>query len=237
MELHEALYTTRAMRRVKPDPIPHDVQARILDAAVRAPSGGNTQGWRFLLVDDPAVKDALGPLYREAMDTLWKTLYAPRVAAAAADPDSAESRSFLAVQRSSQWLADNFERVPMFLFGFARHDPSGGSIFPAVWSAMLAARAEGVGTALTAVLGMAHRDAVMEILGVPEGQGWHMACCVSFGYPTGTWGVAPRIPAHEVAYRNTWDTPIGFEIPQPLWPADTAHIPVAPAAGIEGEAK
>lgn len=238
MDLHEALYTTRAMRRVTPDPIPHDVQARILDAAVRAPSGGNTQGWRFLVVDDPALKGALGPLYREAMEVLWKTLYAPRVAAAAADPDSAQSRSFEAVRRSSQWLADNFERVPMFLFGFVRHDPTGGSIFPAVWSAMLAARAEGVGTALTAVLGMAHRDAVMEILGVPADEGWHMACCVSFGYPTGTWGVAPRTAAHEVAYRNTWGAPIGFETARPLWPADgAAYVSAAAAADVEGDTK
>jgi len=51
MELHEALYTTRALRRVKKDPIPEDVQKRILDAAVRAPTGGNAQSWRFLLLD------------------------------------------------------------------------------------------------------------------------------------------------------------------------------------------
>ena len=61
MDLHEALYTTRAMRRVLPDPIPADVQARILDAAIRAPSGGNQQNWRFLLVDDQAVKAGSAP--------------------------------------------------------------------------------------------------------------------------------------------------------------------------------
>ena len=53
MDLSEALYTTRAMRRVRSDPIPVEVQARILDAAIRAPTGGNSQNWRFLLVDDP----------------------------------------------------------------------------------------------------------------------------------------------------------------------------------------
>ncbi|GCD98938.1 nitroreductase family protein [Embleya hyalina] len=231
MELHEALYSTRAMRRVAPDPIPTTVQARILDAAVRAPSGGNAQAWRFLLVDDPGVKGRLGPLYREAMAALWTTVYAPRVAAAEADPGSAESRSFVRMRRSSQWLADNFEQVPLFLFGFARHDPTGGSIFPAVWSAMLAARAEGVGGALTAVLGIAHRDAVADVLGVPAGEGWHMACCVSFGYPTGTWGVAPRTPAHEVAYRNTWGEPVGFEVPAPLWPAAGAAYTPTDVAG------
>ena len=56
MDLFEALYTTRAMRRVKPDPIPVEVQAKILDAAIRAPSGGNMQSWRFMLVDDDALK-------------------------------------------------------------------------------------------------------------------------------------------------------------------------------------
>ena len=91
MDVHEALYTTRAMRRVRPDPIPEDVQARILDAAVRAPSGGNTQGWRFLLVDDPEVKAKLGPLYRNGTERLWTEVYADRVAAVAADPDDPDN--------------------------------------------------------------------------------------------------------------------------------------------------
>ena len=56
MDAYEALYTTRAMRKLKKDPIPTSVQMKILDAAIRAPSGGNAQGWRFLIVDDPAVK-------------------------------------------------------------------------------------------------------------------------------------------------------------------------------------
>src|SRR6478736_2543394 len=67
MDIYEALYTTRAMRRIKPDPIPTDVQQRILDAAVRAPTGGNTQNWRFLVVDDPGVRASLGPVYRRCL--------------------------------------------------------------------------------------------------------------------------------------------------------------------------
>src|SRR5262249_15967800 len=62
MELTEALYTTRAMRRITDQPIAQDVQARILDAAIRVPSAGNTQRWRFLVVDDPDVKAQLGPI-------------------------------------------------------------------------------------------------------------------------------------------------------------------------------
>src|SRR5215207_3981693 len=152
MELVEALYTTRAMRRVTDKPIPQDVQARILDAAVRAPSGGNAQHWRFLVVDDSEVKAQLGPIYRECMDMLWVGPYAAQIAAAEADPDSKESQQFLRIRRSAQHLADHVEDYPMLLFGFAQHDPSGGSIYPALWNAMLAARGEGVGAALTSAM-------------------------------------------------------------------------------------
>src|SRR5919199_6780201 len=68
MDLYEALYTTRAMRRLKRDPIPFAAQARILDAAIRAPHIG--EGWRFILVDDPAIKAQLAPLYRQGMERL-----------------------------------------------------------------------------------------------------------------------------------------------------------------------
>jgi nitroreductase len=217
MDVYEALYTTRAMRRVRPDPIPLDVQARILDAAVRAPSAGNTQLWRFLFVDDPEVKAKLGPLYRDSISQLWATVYADRLAAVEATPDSAASIQTAKVVRSAQHLADHFEDVPLYLFAFVQYDPSGGSIYPAVWSAMLAARAEGVGTSFTTVLGYFHGSESLEILGVPGDEGWLNACCVSFGYPTGRWGVAPRRQAHKVAFRNGWGTPVGFEVPEPLW--------------------
>jgi nitroreductase len=214
MDVFEALYTTRAMRRVKPDPIPMEVQQRILDAAVRAPSGGNTQNWRFLLVDDPQVKDRLGPLYRDGLGRLFEGHYNHLRERAEAVGDT----QTLKVLRSAQYLADNFEGYPLLLFAFTRNDPSGGSIFPSVWSAQLAARAQGVGTALTSVLGIFHAAETMKVLGVPEGKGWTLACTVTFGYPTGRWGVAPRRPAHEVSYRNRWDEPVGFTIPEPLWP-------------------
>jgi len=217
MDIYEALYTTRAMRRVRPDPIPQDVQARILDAAIRAPSGGNAQGWRFLLVDDHGVIARLAPLYRDAIGTLWETFYRENLEKARSAPDDPESVSLLRVQASAQYLADHFEDVPLLLFAFSRGDPTGGSIFPAIWSAQLAARAQGVGSALTSVLGIFHPQETLQILGVPDNKGWAMACCVSFGYPRGRWGVAPRRPAHEVAYRNQWGTGLGFEIPEPLW--------------------
>jgi nitroreductase len=216
MELFEALYTTRAMRRVTDEPIPEEVQRQILDAAIRAPSGGNAQNWRFLLVDDPEVRSRLAPLYRECRDLLWAGYYRPRVEAAEADPDAAESIEFMKVKRSADWLADHFEVYPLLLFAFCQHDPTGGSIYPAVWSAQLAARAHGVGSSLTSML-MFKNAEVFEVLGVPAEEGWIMSACVTFGYPTGRWGVAPRQPAHMVSYRNHWAQPVGFEVEQPMW--------------------
>ncbi len=67
------------------------------------------------------------------------------------------------------------------------------------------------------MLGFFHPAEVTEILEVPTEDGWLQACMVSFGYPTGRWGVAPRRPVHEVSYRNRWGGDLGFEIPEPLW--------------------
>jgi nitroreductase len=217
MDLYEALYTTRAMRRVKPDPIPLDAQQRIMDAAIRAPSGGNAQGWRFLWVDDPALKAKLGPIYRDCLSRLWTTIYKDRVEHAEKNPDAPGSAGFRRMRASAIWLGDNFETYPLILFAYGQGDPSGGSIFPAVWSAQLAARAEGVGTALTSVFAFRIAE-VNALLGVPEGKGWNFSACVTFGYPTGKWGVAPRVPAHKVMHRNTWGQALGFTIDQPLWP-------------------
>jgi len=195
-----------------------DVQERIMDAAVRAPTGGNTQNWRFMLVDDDAVLAQLGPIYRRCMEQLWKTIYKERLEIANADPEDPENKQMLAVQRSAQHLANHFEQYPLLLFSFVQFDPSGGSIFPATWSAMLAARAEGVGSSLTSVF-FFELDPVLEILGVPKDEGWLFSSCVTMGYPTGVWGVAPRRPVHEVSFRNRWGTDVGFEIDQPLWPS------------------
>jgi nitroreductase len=217
MDVYEALYTTRAMRRVRPDPIPEAVQAKILDAAIRAPTGGNAQNWRFLLVDDADVMAGLGPIYRECLSLLWGSIYKSQVDAANAAPDEPANVQFLKVQRSAQHLADHFEEYPLLLFSFVEFDPTGGSIHPATWSAMLAARAEGVGSSMTSVF-MFQLDAVLDILAVPKDEGWIFSSCVTFGYPTGRWGVAARRPVDEVSFRNRWGSPVGFAVPEPLWP-------------------
>ena len=234
MDIAEALYTTRAMRRVKPDPIPDEVQQRILDAAIRAPSGGNTQNWRFLLVDDPAVKARIGPLYRDASASSGR----PSTRTASSRPPPIPTRRTPArcwrcsARRSGSPTTSRTCRSSCSRF--IQHDPSGGSIYPAVWSAQLAARAEGVGSSLTSVLGFFHPSEVAEILEVPTEDGWLQACMVSFGYPTGRWGVAPRRPVHEVSYRNRWGGDVGFEIPEPLWPGELGRELTRVSATLPG---
>jgi nitroreductase len=204
MELSEALYTTRAMRRVKPDPIPLDAQSRIMDAAIRAPNGGNDQGWRFLLVDDTELRNQLGVLYRVAFGQLMETRYADAAATIAAAPEAPESIRLERMLRSGRYLAEHFQDVPLIMFAFQRGDVTGLSLYPAVWSAMLAAREHGVGSALTSVLSMFAAEPTARLLGVPEGQGWKHRCAVTFGYPLGRWGVAERKPMTDVTYRNHW---------------------------------
>ncbi|MFP4073586.1 MAG: nitroreductase family protein [Actinomycetota bacterium] len=213
MDLSEALYTTRAMRRVRPDPSPDEVVAKILDAAIRAPSGGNAQNWRMIVVSDALVREKLGSLYREGYSHIQETLYVGRREAAAERGDE----SALRVVRSSDWLAENFEQVPVWILFLNRNDPSGASIYPAVWNAMLAARGEAVGTCLTTILGIYRSAEVFDLLGIPTDKGWQLAAAVSCGYPLGRWGLAKRRPVEEVTFSNGWSQPLEFEVNGPLW--------------------
>jgi nitroreductase len=209
MDIYEALYTTRAMRRLKPDPIPYDVQARILDAAIRAPHIG--EGWRFILVDDLAIKSQLAPLYRQGFERMvggpLEVVFADVL-----KTDTQMGR----MMRSGLHLADHFAEVPLLLIGFGK-TRDGAGIYPALQNAMLAARAEGIGATLTGFLQSFFANEVMEILGVPKDDGWYMHGVVPMGYPLGKWGVGARKPVHEVAARNSWQGDLGFTVPEPLW--------------------
>lgn len=210
MDIYEALYTTRAMRRLKPDPIPTEAQARILDAAIRAPNIG--EGWRFLLVDDAAIKAQLAPLYLQAFARLVGGNLDPFLnQLAQADPALGRAA------RSGIHLARHFAEVPLLLIGFGR-TKEGSGIYPALWSAMLAARAEGIGSTLTGMLQSYFAEEVFDILGAPKDAGWILHGVVAMGYPAGRWGVGKRKPVHEVAARNRWDGELGFTVPEPLWP-------------------
>lgn len=209
MDIYQALYTTRAMRRLKPDPIPLDVQARILDAAIHAPT--IQEDWRFLLVDDPAIKSQLAPLYLQAFERMvggpLDQVFGPMLTS-----DTPMGRAV----RSGVHLARHFGDVPLLLIGFGR-SPGGGGVYPALWSAMLAARAEGVGSTLTAMLQTFYENEACEILGVPKDEGWRMHGIVAMGYPLGKWGVGARKPIQEVAARNRWNGELGLNVSEPLW--------------------
>jgi nitroreductase len=195
---------------MKPDPIPYDVQARILDAAIHAPHIG--EGWRFILVDEPAIKSQLAPLYRKGFERMIGG--APEeVFADVIKTNTQMGRTV----RSGLYLVSLFAEVPLLVVGFGRAR-DGGGIYPALWSAMLAARAEGIGSTLTGFLQSYFADEVMEILGAPKDDGWYMHGVVAMGYPLGRWGVGARKPVHEVAARNSWQGELGFTVPEPLWP-------------------
>jgi nitroreductase len=205
MDIYEALYTTRAMRRLKPDPIPYEAQARILDAAIRAPHIG--EQWRFILVDDPEIKSLLAPLYVQGMRQM-----AGDMIDELAKQDTPMGRT----ARSGLHLANHFAGVPLLLLGLGR-TVDGSGIYPALWSAMLAARAEGIGSTLTGFLQTYFHDEALDILGVPKDAGWRLNGVVAMGYPEGRWGVAVRTPVHQVATRNGWEGDLGFTVPEPLW--------------------
>jgi nitroreductase len=221
MDIHEALYTTRMMRRLRPDPIPLDTQARILDAAVRAPNGGNTQRWHFVAVDDPELKHEFAQLFRQGRALEYekfRTGTGPMVVPAPGADSAAHVETMRRMKGSGDYLADHFEEVPLLLFVFAIDDLGGANIYPAIWSVLLAARAEGIGGVMTMVL-RNFADEVNNLLDVPVGEGWTMSAMLTLGYPRGKWGVAAnRRPVQEVSSRNRWGASFGLAVPEPLWP-------------------
>lgn len=213
MDVREALYTTRAMRRLAPDPVPDEVLLRILDAAIRAPSAGNAHAFRFVLVRDPDTRKAVQALYRECLDELYGSRYADAAEAVrAGTADPVQQR----VTASANHLADHLHVVPVLLFAYGL--PNGASsVFPAVWSACLAARAEGLGTTMTTLL-KARRAEVDALLGRPSDSEYEMFAMIPIGRPTGRWGVAVRRPLHEMVYAERWAQPPDWACDQPLWP-------------------
>jgi len=205
MDVLEALHTTRAMRRLKPDPIPSDVVSRILDAGVRAPSPGTTQSWRFVVVDDRKVMSRLGQVWRAARDALLVVM--PNLYSSAAQASS------------SQYLHDHFDDLPLVVIGYGPQPTGATTVVPALWSMCLAARAEGIGSVFTTLLTRSEPE-VNEILGVPSDAGVHLIAAVPMGYPKGRWGIAPRQGAHEVSFANRWgEVPRWRAEPPPDFPA------------------
>jgi len=218
MDVFEALYTTRAMRRVSENPIPEDVLRQMVDAGIRAPSGSNRQGWKFILVTDQEIRNQLGNLYREAWNFYVKEFYGGTSDLGASNViDDEKAEQVIRITKSATWLSENFHKVPAMFVVLSRNDPTGSSIFPAIWSLMLAGRAHGVGTCLTTVLGMFKPEKAFEILNIPSDKGWKIDAVVTAGYPLGKWGVAKRTPVDEVTYLNTWGNKTNWNLEEPLW--------------------
>jgi nitroreductase len=202
MDFFDVVTTQRAMRRLKPDPIPEAVLRQILDAALCAPSGGNRQGWSFVVVRDAVRRARLGALYREAWGELMKVPY--YASAAAAPPESPAGRMLA----SARHLSEHLGEAPVLILACIALDPdtkanltTGASIYPAVQNLMLAARALGIGSCLTTI--HRFRDAqVKELLGIPADV--ETAALIPLGYPLGTFGRPPRRPLAEVAFADRW---------------------------------
>lgn len=197
MELAEAMSTQRAIRRLRPDPVDDEVILRCLALATRAPSGGNQQGFEFIIVRDPARKAAIGRQYRLGWSLyggVGKWLYrrTPRI------------RKIIG---AVEWQIDHWGEIPVLvvacLRGVSPPVPSilrstrYGSIYPAIQNFLLAARAEGLGAALT-TLPLWNRIAVHRILGIP----WNVepVACIPVGWPRGRYGPTTRRPVEEAVH-------------------------------------
>ena len=202
MDFFDAVTTQRAIRRLKLDSIPDAALRQIMDAAICAPSGGNRQGWSFLVVRDPAKRARLGELYREAWGELVKV---PYYASAAKEPPDSPAGKMLA---SARHLGEHLGEAPVLILACIAVDPgvapsvtTGASIYPAVQNIMLAARALGIGSCLTTI--HRFRDAqVKELLGIPPNI--ETAALIPLGYPLGKFGRPPRRPLGEVAFADRW---------------------------------
>jgi nitroreductase len=201
------LTTTRAVRK-RLDlsrPVPTDLVLECLRVAVQAPAGGNIQRWRWLLVDDPELKTGLAGLYARS--------YAPymaeqRAAVAATGREDADR-----IMASSDHLTQHLQDVPLLVIPcqLGRPEPSMtqgmlagfyGSILPAVWSFMLAARARGLGTAWT-TLHLGYEAEAGQLLGIPETVS-QVALIPTAFYTGETFQPASRRAVEEITYRNRW---------------------------------
>ncbi len=207
MDFFEVVHTQRAMRRLRSDPIPAAAIRQILEAAICAPSGGNRQGWSFIVVQDAALRARIGALYRESFAELLARTPAYQQAASA-PPDSPESKMIA----SAQHLADHMAEAPVLIAACIATDgvrpglTSGASIYPAVQNILLAARALGIGSTLTTVHHWFRHAQVKAVLGVPDDV--EVAALIPLGYPVRSFGRPPRRPVTEVTYADRWGAPM-----------------------------
>jgi len=209
--LYEAMSTLRAVRRLRPDPIEPGALMRILQAAAWAPSGGNVQPWRVVVVQDPATRQGLGDLYRPEWASYSKG--ARRGLERLQGEARAKQERML---KAADHLGEHFGDAPVILvFCFNPEHMAitdadlprasvvgGGSVYPAVQNCMLACRAEGVGCTLTTLL-CQQEDAVRSLLQIPDP--WYTCAFLPIGYPVGRGhGPISRRPVSKLAFLDGW---------------------------------
>lgn len=202
--------TTRAMRRYTDRAVSDADIETCLRAAQQAPSGGNVQPQQYLVLTDPAQRAIAAKWYRTAYDRYEASLPEPTFR------DEAAAASWRRTSTASRHLADHLDDAPVLVLFLQPVIPWGSrdeqgeldigrldaSVYPAVQNFCVAARALGLGTALTTVIRI-HADDVLEELGVPAGK-YEIAALVPVGHPSGSFGIAPRKPAAAVTHWNVW---------------------------------
>jgi len=198
MDTFESMETAIAMRYLKEDPIPRADLERLIFAATRASSPGNSQGWEFVVVDDPALKARIGEAVREGM--------AGAFANKPAGLDGVGERMY----EGAQHLATHFARVPAWILGCGRkiyppHAPQEvfmySTIYPAAQNLIVAARAMNLGAAFT-TFHMVAEPVIRDLLRIPADV--HPCVFVAVGYPERKFGRVRRKPVSEVLHWNGW---------------------------------
>jgi nitroreductase len=198
MPLGEAIFSQRSIRKFRPDPISMDDLRLMLEAAVRAPSGGNRQPARFLVLNDPELIRQFGALYREAWWAKRRDENRPWTRREEIPP---EDRGNIAAAR----LADEIRDAPCIVLALTTGKGQASSIIPSVQNLMLAARALGIGSVPTTLHAQV-LERVYALLDIPPEMEFHL--CIPLGYPRGRFGPTRRLDTAEVTYLNRWGSPV-----------------------------
>jgi len=204
-DVFEIIHTTRAMRRLKPDPVPDDLIRKILEAGVCAANGGNYQRWRFMVITDPAVKKSVQTWYKKAFDEVVGPRYAN-----SPPPPSVSKEKYARQHRAVEYLTEHFHEAPVWIVAClveGKNTPtrwSGASIYPAVQNMLLAARALGLGSTLT-TRHLLYAKEAEAALGLPEGV--HSYAILPIGWPMGKFGPVGRTSLKDVVFTERWGQP------------------------------
>ena len=204
-DLFDIIGTTRAMRRLKPDPVPDAMIRRILESAICAPNGGNTQRWRFLVIKDTAIKKAVHVWDKNALDEVVGPRYASR-----APPPGATKEGYHRQHSAVEYLTEHFHEAPVWIVACIEHGKdkpnrsSGASIYPAVQNMLLTARALGLGATLT-TRHLLYEKESEKALGLPPGV--HSYAILPIGWPMGKFGPVGRGTLEQFVYQDRWGQP------------------------------